>query len=302
MKKLYGLSILIVSASACQQQPAAQAGPGVVAGATVAPTPAHATRPAVGAAPEMAAPTASTNSLPGRRAPAIILQRYDLSALWQGEFDTEPALGPSPMDGFFGTDYRRIAFVFTVIRRDSLRPAVYHVQGKARFKKLISAFTGSITIKSLNYFEPNGLTSEEAGLLDVTDLSSVLTATATFEFREQPMLPTTGVFTGTGYLDFYFDDKGKANRAFSMMEASPKMPAKGAGLLYTGRWAGYQSGVSKPLLLSSNAFITAPAALSHFSIGDRDPSFNPKYAKLGWNDYWANDEWWTDSPKPSLTL
>lgn len=87
-----------------------------------------------------------------------------------------------------------------------------------------------------------------------------------------------------------------------MMEASPKMPAKGAGLLYVGQWVSYQSKISKPLLLSGNVFITAPAALSNFSIGERDPSFNPKYARLGWNDYWANDEWWADSPKPNLSL
>lgn len=295
MKKLYGLGMLIGIVGACQPHPATQVGPGAAAITSAKATQAS---PPVAAAAQKTVPA---NIMPARPAPATILRRYDLSALWQGEFDTEPTLGPRPMDGFFSADYRRIAFVFNSIQRDSLQPAVYHVKGKTRFKKAISAFTGSITIKSLAYFEPNGLTREQAGLLDVMDLSSVLTATAAFDFREQPVSPTTGVFTGTGYLDFYIDE-GKANRAFSMMEASPKMPSKGAGLLYTGQWVGYNSGASKPLLLSSNVFITAPVALTNFSIGDRDPSFNPKYAKLGWNDYWANDEWWTDSPKPSLSL
>lgn len=294
MKKLL-LALVALGAVACQQQPATQAGPGAVAGAEIAQAPP----PVVAAAQKTVVVPATIP--PARLAPATILRRYDLSALWRGEFDTEPTLGPRPMDGFFGADYRRIALVFSAIQRDSLQSAVYHVKGKARFKKVISAFTGTITIKSLDYFKPNGLTNEEAGLLDIMDLGSVLTATAAFEFWEYPVSPTTGVFTGTGYLDFYIDG-GKANRAFSMMEASPKMPTKGAGVLYTGQWVGYQSGVSKPLLLSSNVFIMAPAALINFSVGDRDPTFNPKYAKLGWNDYWANDEWWATSPKPSLNL
>jgi hypothetical protein len=29
---------------------------------------------------------------------------------------------------------------------------------------------------------------------------------------------------------------------------------------------------------------------------------NPALAKYGWGENWENDEWWTKSPKPSLSL
>jgi hypothetical protein len=39
-----------------------------------------------------------------------------------------------------------------------------------------------------------------------------------------------------------------------------------------------------------------------FNIGERGFMLNPKYAHLGWDKYWQNDEWWADSPQPSLNL
>jgi hypothetical protein len=303
MKQLYGLLVLVGVGTACQQQP-----PSTKAALVSAKTNSVAAhlasksgrQPTAGlATPEMASASGAMSVV--GLTPSNVLQRYDLSALWQGAYDAEASQNLGPMDGFFGHDYRRIAFVFTEIHRDSLRPTVYWVKGKTRFQKAVSAFEGAINIKSVAHLKP-GLTVQEAGLLDVENLSSVFTAKATFEFREQPGSNTTGVFTGTGYLDFFIDSDGNLHSAMSMMEASPAVPAKGAGVLYNGKWVSYTAGASKPLLVSGNVFITAPLALSHFSIGDRDPSFNPKYAKLGWNDYWANDEWWADTPKSGLNL
>jgi hypothetical protein len=274
--------------------------PATRATAALAPPASTPKQPLVAAAAKATLPSAA--AVPAASlAPATVLQRYDLSALWQGKYDAE-VTQTGPMDGFFGSDYQRIAFFFTEVRRDSLRPAVYWVKGKTRLRKTVSSFSGTISLASLTRLKAKGMTREDVGLLDVEDLQSVFTAEATFEFREQPQSGTTGIFKGTSYLDFYLDAEGKVHSAMSMMDASPVMPAKGAGVLYAGQWASYAAGPSKPVLVSGNVFITAPKALSHFSIGDRDPSFNPKYAKLGWNDYWANEEWWADSPQPSLSL
>ena len=302
MKKLYTLILFVEIGSACQQQhtPSAKAAPVVKTALTVAQVAPQPTQQVVSNSekPEMV-PASAIESTAGPTL-ATVLQRYDLSALWQGKYDEE-VKEVRPLDGFFGHDYRRIALAFTEVHRDSLRPNLYRVKGKSRFQKTVSSFEGTIAIKSVAHPKP-GMTLEEVGLLDVENLRSVFTAKATFDFREQPESNTTGIFTGTGYLDFVIDGEGKMSSAISVMNVSPAVPAKGAGVLFTGQWVSYSSGASKPLLLSGNVFITAPVALTHFSIGDRDPVFNPKYAKLGWNDYWANDEWWANSPKPSLGL
>lgn len=301
MNKLYGLIALVGMSSACQPQAPTTKAALPATKAAVALTP-PASKPKQVAAAAKATMLADTAAVPAASlAPATVLQRYDLSALWQGKYDAE-VTQTGPMDGFFGADYQRIAFFFTEVRRDSLRPAVYWVKGKTRLRKTVSSFSGAINLTSLTRPKAKGMTREEAGLLDVEDLKSVFTAEATFEFREQPQSGTTGIFKGISHLDFFIDAEGKAHSAVSMMDASPAMPAKGAGVLYAGQWVSYAAGPGKPLLVSGNVFITAPKALSHFSIGDRDPSFNPKYAKLGWNDYWANEEWWADSPQPSLSL
>ncbi|MGI4761207.1 MAG: hypothetical protein ACRYF0_10905 [Janthinobacterium lividum] len=301
MKKLCGLIMLAGAGSACQQQsPSTKAVSMTAASPTVAQVAPKPKEPVVAVSEELApAPVAGAGPA---SSPVLsnVLQRYDLSALWQGKYDDD-VKEMGPMDGFFGRDYRRIAFVFTKVYRDSLQPTVYRVEGKNRFQKTVSPFTGTITIQTVAHPKAS-LTMEEAGLLDVESLRSVFSAKAKFEFREQPQGNTAGIFTGAGYLDFYIDKENKLHSAISMMEASPAMLAKGAGVLYTGQWVSDNTGASKPLLLSGNVFITAPATLTRFAIGDRDPSFNPKYAKLGWNDYWANDEWWADSPKPSLSM
>ena len=54
--------------------------------------------------------------------------------------------------------------------------------------------------------------------------------------------------------------------------------------------------------MSSDIFLLSPSLIKDFGIGDRGAQVNPKYAKLGWNELWENDEWWADSPKPKLSL
>ena len=48
--------------------------------------------------------------------------------------------------------------------------------------------------------------------------------------------------------------------------------------------------------------MVVPEALAKLGIGDRSEEVNPNLAELGWNEAWENDEWWADSPKPSLNL
>ncbi len=229
------------------------------------------------------------------------LRGYDLSPLWQGKDGNLSEERVRAMDGFFGKNYRRIAFAFTEIHRDNQRPDIYWVKGKDRFQKIISPFEGTIKVVSITRLDPVFLSNQQA-FLDVDTTSQVFTVKAYFDLREPQNRNDAGAFTGTGYLDFSVDSEGRLNKTISMMQPTSATPAKGAGVLYKGQWINYSSQSRKPLLLSGNVFITAPTALPNFGIGDRDITFNPKYAKLGWNTYWENDEWWADTPKPSLSL
>ena len=283
MKKLFGVLALALTGTACQHANSA----GDVALA--------ATRPSQGAA---AAPLAAALRADASAAvPAALLRQYDLSPLWQGRYESASPELQQPLDGFFGDDYRRIAFYFTEAHRDGQQPGVYHVKGKDRFQKTVSSFEGTITITALTPM--SAAMADSAGYMELDSTNHVYTAKAAFSFREQPGA-ISGEFSGTGYLDFYRDSKGQLEMATTMMYDSPIAPARGAGILYQGQWTSYSTHARKALLLSGNVFTTAPAALSHFGIGDRSDSFNPKYAKLGWNDYWQNDEWWADAPKASL--
>jgi hypothetical protein len=46
-----------------------------------------------------------------------------------------------------------------------------------------------------------------------------------------------------------------------------------------------------------NIFYFQQDIFRDFIIGERDMDFNPKYAKLGWNSYWENEEWWAEPGK-----
>jgi hypothetical protein len=34
--------------------------------------------------------------------------------------------------------------------------------------------------------------------------------------------------------------------------------------------------------------------MKRFDIGERGSHINPKYARVGWNSFWENKEWWAD--------
>ncbi|MGI4875076.1 MAG: hypothetical protein ACRYFX_28310 [Janthinobacterium lividum] len=281
MKTLLGVLALALAATACQKTD------------TTSDEALAATRTSQ-ATTALPVATAQAATLP----PAL-LRQFDLAPLWQGRYESNSPSLQEPMDGFFGDDYRRIAFFFTEAHRDGQQPGLYHVKGKNRFQKTISPFEGTITITGLTPMSP--AMADSAGYMELDSTCRVYSAKAVFSFREQPeMASTAGEFSGTGHLDFYLDGKGKLQMATTLMYDSPIAPARGAGILYQGQWVSYRTHARKPLLLSGNVFTTAPPALHNFGIGDRGDMFNPKYAKLGWNDYWQNDEWWAEAPKPTL--
>ncbi|RZK99109.1 MAG: hypothetical protein EOO62_25270 [Hymenobacter sp.] len=79
--------------------------------------------------------------------------------------------------------------------------------------------------------------------------------------------------------------------------------AQGGGIKYQGTWTSASTGRTVQALWVENIIgYHGPHAFADFLMGDRGMEINPKYAKLGWDNYWANDEWWAASPKPRLSL
>jgi hypothetical protein len=289
---IYMLS-LALAATACQQKaPATQS--------------AVAIRAAAGVPAVTAAPTASQPAMPALfkdsdtlTAPMrSLVARYNLAKLWQGYEDRE---GNPALEGFFGPDHYRFALFFSEVRRDEYQPASYHVRGKCHYRKNVRNFTGTLTIRQVEdlprgYFFIAGAGSD----LPDTTAAQTYTARARLQLVEEAS-DNSGVFEGEAVLDFYtLAGTAKTDYVTAVMETDDSMPTRGSGLLLRGSRLNRSTHQVKSFVVSTNFFAAAPDVYKDFAIGDRGGEINPKYAKLGWNELWENEEWWADSPKPAL--
>jgi len=252
---------------------------------------ASASEQALKGLPTYALTVADTLTAPMR----AMLKGYDLAHLW-GSIDTTNKLSPlSVLNGCFGPDHYRIAFVFTRVWRDSLDPALYHLTGKNNFKKRVTAFSGTLRVHQVADLKP-----EYLDLAEEDSLAQAYTAKGRFSFEEDPKAPGAGKFDGTGVLDFYVTPKGEIGQVLLM--GGVQHPTRGQGVVYRGNWTDNKTGQRKEMLLALDFSRFAPDVLEDFSVGERGEEINPKYAKLGWNNYWENKEWWAESTKPAINL
>jgi len=288
MKKLLALLALALAGTACQQQ---------------APTTQAAAAPET-AAPRLVPVVNKTN----RPAPAAVsplsatarelLRRYDFSPLLgmsQGEGDPRP----HRQDGFFGAAHRRIEVVFTDVRRDENQPDIYYLRGKNRYKGTITPFAGTLTIVKV-VEQPKLTRTDMAGAEDDPQNEPyAYTAVGRFVLREDSSRQQSGVFRGEAALDWAVI----AGKLQQYTQTSRTL-TQGGNFKFEGTWTQYGATEAKPVVWVENifGFDQSRHILKDFVFGERDPEFNPKYAKLGWNEYWTNDEWWADAPKPTASL
>ena len=257
--------------------------------------------------------TADTLTKPMRQ----LLNEYDLSKLWQGDMK-ERRQDPT-LQGFFGPDHYRFALVFSDVVRDKQHPEIYHVQGICRYRKNIRPFEGKLTVRQIadldapwdyDEFSPQEQDSmlTEAAASDsnmaryerARRLSHPYTLRAELQIQEETA-ENSGIFLGEATLNFYVTSPkrlGYVTAPFVTIGA----PANGSAMLLHGARRNVTTRQVKPFVVSDNVFAAAPEVYKDFGIGDRGGEINPKYARLGWNELWENDEWWTDSPKPNLNL
>jgi len=291
MKKLFAWAGLVTASVACQPQAAQTPAAPEVAASTNQP-----------ASPAKTAPPAIADSLtPQMR---TMLRQVDLANLFR---DNSPVL-----DGFFGNNPQRLSLALVKVTRDSLKPGLFHIVGKSRYKKQVAAFTGSIQLTSVaDYYDQGRLLSqgEDTFIQDTTaggtgDILNARAYSAAGVFSFTSKAPVTYALSGRALLDFWITDKGKIGGLYSPCEGcvEEEAPTKGSGLLMRGSWLDTNTKSRRPFLVCRDVFFISNNLIADFAIGDRGAQVNPKYDKQGWRDYWENDEWWADAPKPSLSL
>jgi hypothetical protein len=298
MKKL--LPLLALVGTACQPQVAQ------TTAAAVAPAAADTTRPVAAAKVVSPLPvfftSADTLTVPMRE----VLRLHDLSRLWQ---NAERAEGPYPnpsFEGIFGPDNYRFGMVFNAVTRDPADPARYLVRGKCNYHKSknIRAFSGTLTVRQLRDLKyPGFLRSVYYPEVADTLQGRLYTAHAQLQLRETPQA-NSGIFEGEVVLDFYVVPGRPANYVYVHGHEGyeDQLPTRGGKLLVRGKRLNVTTGQVKSFLVGPELGAIAPYIFKDFMLDERMGQVNPKYAKLGWNEYWQNDEWWADSPKPSLNL
>ncbi|MBJ6110294.1 hypothetical protein JAO73_14820 [Hymenobacter sp. BT523] len=307
MKQTYYPFLLAGLLVACQQQK-----PVAVNVAVDASAPVPVAKDGEKALPSLFA-AADTLTGPMRQ----LLREIDLSKLWQG--DTQYRRENPTLQGFFGPDHYRFALAFTSVQRDARHPEVYHVRGKCRYRKNIRPFEGTLTVRQVadldapwdyDEFTPqqqdSTLTeaaandSAEAQYERARQLSHPYTLRAELAIQEAAA-PNSGVFRGEAVLNFHVASRGRLDYVTAPF-VHKGVPANGSEMLVHGARRNLTTREVKTFVVAADVFAAAPEVYKDFGIGDRGGEVNPKYAKLGWNEVWENDEWWAASPKPSLSL
>jgi hypothetical protein len=303
MNKLYWMFMLAMTGTACQQQaPSTQQLITAIAAKTsvaVESAPAKPELPVLFTA-------ADTLTQPMRQ----LLRQYDLSALWQGDVD-ERREHPT-LDGFFGADHYRFSLVFTQVRRDAQQPEVYHVQGKCRYRKNIRSFTGLLTVRQIadldatwDYedFMPNQTDSLPSDTVETRytkarSQSHPYSLRVQLQFQEETN-PNSGLFEGEGILNMYINSNKHVGYVVAPSYTAD-LPGRGSAIFMRGKRFNVTTKQLKNFVVASDVFAAAPDIYKDFGVGDRGGQINPRYARLGWNEAWENDEWWADEPTARL--
>lgn len=229
--------------------------------------------PAALAAPGAVLPNAARNSL---------LARTNLGRLWQHQ----PQAGTEDvLNGCFGYDGRRLEFVFTTVQPDAHSPGRYLVSGKFRCYGDITPFRGSIEVQQVQRLGPDVAVYDNNGLSEVPTYC----ATGAFALQATSRHGLGGQFTGRVALDFQLTPSRRA-----VLMANTANPAtRNGGLLFDGSWADGPGRETTPVLWKQGIAVTRDI-FTRFEIGNRDMHINPKYARVGWNNFWKNEEWWVE--------
>jgi hypothetical protein len=254
------------------------------------------------AAAESTKPVAMVGSQPVENLSSdmqAVLQSSDLTALLR----TTQEEGNEVLNGFYGPDYYRIAFVVTEVRRDPARPTVYYLQGKDQYKGRVTPFAGTFTIRQFGeqpFYTVKELATTASDNYPLTNKPNYYATIGDFVLREDSTRHGAGVFAGQLALDWHRENQ----HAPTLECRNEHGSSQGGEIKYEGTWTSYRTHRATPVVWVKDllAYNAAKEVLADFNVGERGIEVNPRYARLGWSEYWLNDEWWADSKaqaKPS---
>ncbi|WP_201980247.1 hypothetical protein [Hymenobacter rubidus] len=212
-----------------------------------------------------------------------LLAQANLGRLWQhqAQSGTEDVL-----NGCFGYDGQRLEFVFTSVQADAKNPGRYLVGGKFRCYGDVTPFRGSIEVQQVQRLPA------EVKVYDNNGISPVPTycATGSFALQATNSHGLGGQFSGRLALDFQV---GPSKRAY-LVENTTNPATRNGGLLFEGVWREQAAATTTVPALWKQGIAVTQQVLSRFEIGGRNVEINPKYTRVGWNNFWKNDEWWVE--------
>jgi hypothetical protein len=228
------------------------------------------------------APTAKAS----RPAATTAFARFNLAPFWRVSA-TADGSGEQVHNGFFSHSLQRLELVFTSVRRDASQPNVYYVRGKNRRYGIVRSFAGTLTLDKIR---PEATakpvySDEPAG--------QPYLATGQFVLKEQPRAndEAYGTFRGQLAVDFSLLSQGR----LQLNTRTQDEQTRNGGFMLDGIWKDAGTGAEVEVLVKNGLAVTYQV-LEDFDIGGRSPQINRKYARVGWNTYWSNDEWWAGKP------
>ncbi|MCB2408631.1 hypothetical protein [Hymenobacter lucidus] len=235
--------------------------------------------PAPKPAPRKPAATASS---------AALLRKFNLAPLWL--VSARPAEAQT-MLGCMGPQYRPFNLVFEKVQRDSKNPALYHVEGKSRERERLLPFSGTITLSAIKKVKSQYVS-------ETAKPQAQYQASGRFRLTESATEEGAGVFTGTLTVTFSQTPTGVAYLPGRQFWWSPG--GGGEGSTFTSTWSSAAHPQPIKLVWASNFMNIANTVMENFSLGERGPHINPKYSRVGWQNFWDNEEWWADAEEPAL--
>ncbi len=214
-----------------------------------------------------------------------LLRRHYLSLIWARADYGEPS--DRAMEGFYGPDNYRIAFYFDQVRRDSLHPERFWVQGRNRYRRVITPFAGTMTVRAI-FRAVLDRTNRPAS----ADTVQAYAVRAAYALREDPATKGAGVYQGEALLDIYEFAHG-ALHAGDLGNVGYYPPNQGGGLIFRGAWTDAKTGRRRAAAWADNLQMVTPPAvrqeqLANGPYGDLDPAL----AHRGWDEEWMTDQWW----------
>ncbi|GAA4050327.1 hypothetical protein GCM10022409_41390 [Hymenobacter glaciei] len=229
-----------------------------------------------------AAPLAAPGTVLSNADRTALLARASLGRLWQHQARSG---SEDVLNGVLGYDGRRLEFVFLSVQPDAKSPGRYIVAGKFRCYGDITPFRGSIEVQQVQL-----LPATSAGEDGASNMAKpIYCATGSFALQATSTHGLGGRFDGQLAVDFRVGSSGRA----ALVPYTANALTRNGGLLFDGQWRDGADGDPVPAVWKQG-MAAAHQILTRFRIGDRDLHLNPRYARVGWDTYWQNDEWWIE--------